>query len=358
MSSRKDCQTIRINNEDICVLHNENGTSIFNNSNDVQLNIDSIRNTGNSLDVHQEWKLTQIEKNYERLRSERSQIRNMLDIYNSLIENSELIQMVQYILSSSVLTFNILKLPEEQIELNSQIVERLKRFKSLVEFISEYHKDKNDFLGKWKNILDIITILINFKENIDHFSKTHLCVDLYPRTEERDIEIQENQYFGSIVFIDSNSTFSFSKKENFIGIGITNKKCSSGSHSSIPIRIFGSSLVRVVYPSNDFVDERGMFVILNKNQEENTGIGEIISFGDLIKRNANSYHLIGICSLDKTEQPKSSLFLFSTSSHTSRIKHPCNDFNICFVLMISLPMSDLLVKLLLQNTPLTVCKKL
>ena len=263
--------------------------------------------------------------------------------------------MVQYILSSNVLTRNILNLPEEEIELNNQVVERLKRFKSLVEFISKYHKHKNDFSDKWKNILDTITILTSFKEDIDGTSKRQLCVDLYPRTEERDFEIQENQYFGSIVFIDSNSRFSFKKKESFIGIGITNKNSSSfsESHSSIPIHVFGNCLVRVVYPRHDCVDERGMFVILNKTQEENTGIGEIISFGDLIHRGANSYHIVGICSLDKTEQSNSSLFLFSTSSHTSRITHPFNHhFNICFVLMISLPMSYSLVQVLLQNTPL------
>ena len=79
------------------------------------------------------------------------------------------------------------------------------------------------------------------------------------------------------------------------------------------------------------------FVILN--QKENTGIGEIISFGDLIIRKANSYYLVGICSLDKTEQPNS-LFLFSTHSSTSRIRHLSNDSTICFVSMISLPMSD------------------
>ena len=354
--SRKDCKTIRINNDDICILHNENGTRIFNNSNHVQLNKDLIWNTGNSLDNHQEWKLTKIDGTNEDL-TEISQIAEIIDIYNRLIKNSEIMKIVQHILSSSVLTHNILNLPE--IVLNNQIVERLKRFKSLVEFISKYHKHKNDFSDKWKNILDTITILTNFKENIDGTSKRQLCVDLYPRREERDFEIQENQYFGSIVFIDSNSRFSFRKQESFIGIGITNKKRSSfsESHSSIPIHVFGNCLVRVVYPRHDCVDERGMFVILNKNQEENTGIGEIISFGDLIHREANSYHLVGICSLDKTEQPNTSLFLFSTSLHTSRITHPSNDFDICFVLMISLPLSYSLAQVVLQNTLLDVYKK-
>ena len=173
MSSRKDCQTISINNDDICILHNENGTR---NPNYVQLNFDSIRNTENSLDNHQEWKLTRNENSFERV-IKFLQIQDILDIYNRLIENSEIIQMLQYILSSSVLTLNTLNQPKEEIELNNQIVERLKRFKSLVEFISKYHKHKNDFSGQWKNILNIITMVISFKETT---SKTQLCVQNSP----------------------------------------------------------------------------------------------------------------------------------------------------------------------------------
>ena len=334
--SREESGTIRITNRNICILLNlENGTCIFNSEN-VKLNIEELlRNTSYSLGNQQDWKISQIR-----------------DIYNDLIESSELIQMVQYILSSNVLTLNILKHPKEEIELNNQVLHRLERFMSLVHFISKYHKNKNDFLGKWKNIFDIITKLASFKDN--YHSTCHISVDLNMKPEEEDLFIQENQYFGSIVFIDSNSKFSFKGDDKSIGFGITNgQSCGlSGSHSRIPINIFGSSLVRVVYPSNENVDERGMFVILNKHQNEHPGIGEIISFEELITRKANSYHLVGICSLDKTEQPNPSLFLFSTSSLTSRITHPADHIRICFVLMISLPMSDSLVHLLLQSTPL------
>ena len=263
--------------------------------------------------------------------------------------------MVLYSLSSSILTRNILTHPEEESERNNQVLEQLERFMSLVEFISKYHKNKNDFLGKWKHIFDIVSVLTNVKD-ID--LKSHIFVDLHLETDEGDNYIQENQCFGSIVFIDPNFKFSFEKKDKCIGIGITNKKSYifGDAHETIPINILGSSLVRVVYPTNEFVDERGMFVILDKNQEENSGIGEIISFGDLITRDADSYELVGICSLDKTEQPNS-LFLFSTSSRSSRIRFPSNDNNICFVCMVSLPMSDALVELLLQNTPFNYNKQ-
>ena len=338
---REGSGTIRITNRNICILHNlENGTCIFNSEN-VKLNIEKLLWYTRYIGNQQDWKISQIR-----------------DIYNYEIESSDLIQMVQYILSSSVLTLNILKHPKEEIELNNQVLHRLERFVSLVHFISKFHKNKNDFLGKWKHIFNIITKLTSFKDN--YHSTCHISVDLHMRTEEEDLFIQENQYFGSIVFIDSNSTFSFKGDDKSIGFGITNgQSCDlSGSHSRIPINIFGSSLVRVVYPSNENVDERGMFVILNKDQKEHQGIGEIISFEELITREANSYHLVGICSLDKTEQPNPSLFLFSTSSLTSRITHPSNHIRICFVLMISLPMSDSLVHLLLQSTPLHFNKAL
>ena len=325
--------------ENMCILSDEHGTCIFN-SKEAQLNVDLLQIcTGTSL-ANQELNLTQ-----------------SLKSYNSFLKSSELVQMVQYILSSSVLTLNILKHPKEEIELNNQVLEQLERFISLVDFISIYHKNKKDFLIKWKHIFDIITLLTNFKD-FDHTSTNHICVDLYPRTEEENIYVRQYQCFGSIVFIDSNSKFSFKKKEKFIGLGIIcEQSCRfSDSNSSIPINFFGNSLVRVVYPSNDFVDERGMFVILNKNHEEYPGIGEIISFGDLITREANSYHLVGICSLDKTEQPNS-LLLFSTPSHTSRMRHPSNDSKICFVSMISLPMSESLQCLLAKSTPLDFNKK-
>ena len=326
-------------NREFCILYNENGiriSSIWS----QEVNVDLLRKAGKSL-----LKGLLVPK----------QILKTPEIYNRIIERSELIQMVEYILSSSVLTLNVLKHPKEEIELNNQVLHRLKRFMALVDFISTCHKDKNDFLGKWNQILNIITIMTN----CNHTPTNHICVDLYPKTKEEDIYIQENQCFGLIVFVDSNSTFSFKRNENCIGLGITNTiSCTfRDSRSSISINIFGNSLVQVVYPRNyNFVDERGMFVILNKNQEENTGIGEIISFGDLITRESNSYHLVGICSLDKTEQPNS-LFLFSTFTPPCRIKHSSNDFKICFVLMISLPMSHSLVHLLIARTPLKENKK-
>ena len=45
------------------------------------------------------------------------------DIYNRLIGSSELTK-IQYHLSSNVLTFNILKHPEEEINLNNKILDR------------------------------------------------------------------------------------------------------------------------------------------------------------------------------------------------------------------------------------------
>ena len=270
-----------------------------------------------------------------------------LSFYNDFI-SKELIGKLQHILSSSVLTQNILQHPKKEIQLNNQVLDTLKRFVELINFISTIHKDKNSFLDKWKDISDFIAILTNFKDI------RHTCVDLRPRTEETNI--QENQLEGKIVFIYSDATFSFKNHGKFIGMGITCKSCSN-LHSRTSIQIFGSSLVQVSYPTNDYVDERGMFVILNEKQEDNIGIGEIISFRDLIARDANSYHLVGICSLDKTEQLTNSLFLFRTSSTTSRIRDHSNHPDSCFVLMMSLPMSNSLGQKFLQSTPWNITER-
>ena len=173
--SRKDSRTFSINDRKVCILHNENGTRIFNIFRTVQLDVEELmRKTKKSLGNQKEWQLTQI-----------------TDIYNDLIENSELVLMVQYILSSSVLTLNILNHTKEEIELNNQALHRLERFISLVDLISSYHKDKNAFLGKWKFFFDIATILINFK-NIYHLNRHHICMDLYPRNEEREIFMRKD----------------------------------------------------------------------------------------------------------------------------------------------------------------------
>ena len=192
-------RTIRVNNGNICILHNKIGTSIFNSKNvklDIKVLLDKTRKY---LGNQHEWKLTQIK-----------------DIYNGLLEGSELIQMIQYILSSSVLTLNTLNHPKEEIELNNQVLEGLERFMALVKLIATYHKDENDFLGKWKPIFDIISLLTNFKD-INH-STIYICVDLYPKAEEAYTLNKENQCFGSIVFIDLNTKFSFKKKRKIYWI--------------------------------------------------------------------------------------------------------------------------------------------
>ena len=310
-----------INNGNISILFDENGISITNTASRV------IQLNKNPFDLLSKMIMSNGKCWWKTKRNK------VLCFYNEFIRNGELIRMVNCVLSSSVSTQNIL----QQLE-NNQGLKRLERFMELINFISTFHKDENAFLDKWKNISDFITKMRKFND-IHHSS-----VDLRPLKEET--YIQENHCSGKIVFIYSDSTFSFKQQQDkFIGIGITCKSCNN-SPSLTSIHVFGSSLVQVVYPTNDYVDERGMFVILNKNQEENIGIGEIIAFGDLITREANSYQIVGICSLDKKE-----LFLCQTSSITSRILgYHSNHSDNCFVLMISLPMSDSLVHLFLQST--------
>ena len=323
---------------DIYILFRENG--IINNS-----ALDIYLGGSLQLDPSYFW-LSEIDKTPRNVMYGFTKRSTVVSLYNEFIESGELVEMFRHILSSSVLIQNILQYSEYVIEVNNKVLEGFKILVKLINFISTFHKDKNAFLDRWKDISDFITILTNFDE-------IHACIDLHPRKETN---ILENQCYGKIVFIYSDSTFSFKKQDTYIGIGITNKSCSN-SRSQTSIHIFGSSLVQVVYPTNNYVDERGMFVILNKNQEENTGIGEIISFRDLITREVGSYHLVGICSLDKTEQPNPSLHLCRNSSITSRIRDHSNHSDNCFVLMISLPMSDPLIHLFLQSTPWNITKK-
>ena len=108
------------------------------------------------------------------------------------------------------------------------------------------------------------------------------------------------------------------------------------------ISVFGCTLVRVFVPTKyKSIDKRGMFVIVNPHctEKDNIGVGEIISFGDLHKRDSNSYHIVGCCTLDDF----SNIILCSCEENTL-IPFPLhsNFFvqdNICFVSMVSLPMT-------------------
>ena len=102
-------------------------------------------------------------------------------------------------------------------------------------------------------------------------------------------------------------------------------------------------MVQVFLPSNQrTIDERGMFVVISSDSSrEEEGVGEIISFCELITRNANSYHLVGVCNLNKL-----SLVLYSDHMGKEKISFPIDENvkdPICFVSITLFSMSDSLL---------------
>ena len=264
-------------------------------------------------------------------------------------------------LSSGALLFQFLNLPKEHVMNIEKSLKQLETFIQIVYKVSEKQEDKYQFLRNWYHVFKIFNMLTNFK--LSSNSNSHLSTNFKALDGN-----QDEQYFspGKIVFVDSYKQFSFQKTDQSISVGII---CGSQNSKNIfPICIFGSCLVRVFVPKQiQSIDERGMFVILNKNisnsNKENIGIGEIISFGEMIIRESNSYEIAGICALGKLGASESkSLYLYSSfSENTESIPFPITNEvygEICFVLMVSLPMSKFLLNLFvptlgIKSTPHT-----
>ena len=171
-----------------------------------------------------------------------------------------------------------------------------------------------------------------------------------------------NDKEGSIDFVDYDERFSFQKTKESISFGII---CGSEKENKYPISIFGNNLVRVFVPkAYQRVDERGMFVIIpNESNKENIGVGEIISFTDMCTRESNSYYIVGLTTLDlSSNTPSLYLYSLDEEENKKRIHFPMEDVDkkeenkmkdqeneICFVSMISFPMSDSLLDLFIPS---------
>ena len=261
----------------------------------------------------------------------------------------DLEKLVGFILSSGVLLRQYLKFPERHVMNIKKGLEQLEKFFQFVHGISE--KNERLFLQIWYHPFKIFNMLTNFKPSSN--SNSYLSMNF---KNNASYGKEDEQYYtqGRIVFVDSDKQFSFQKTDQSISMGII---CGSQISKNIfPICIFGSCLVRVFVPNQiQSIDKRGMFVILNKNTDEtnkeNIGTGEIISFGEMITRESNSYDIVGICALGKLKGSESkSLYLYSSfGKNEERIPFPItneiHDEEICFVLMISLPMSKFLLNL-------------
>ena len=129
-------------------------------------------------------------------------------------------------------------------------------------------------------------------------------------------EIEEPNQNFSIGIICENSEHTINLDQDFYDAQIQTN----------PICVFGSTLVQVYLPTKyKYIDKRGMFVIINihsdqnnhPEREKNIGVGEIISFADLHRKDRNSYHMVGCCCLDKC----SNLILYSCRDKSSLISN-------------------------------------
>ena len=275
-------------------------------------------------------------------------------------------KLVEFILSSGVLLFQFITLPEEHSQNIKRALNQLEMFRQIVFVVSEAQEDKSQFLKNWSQLFRIFNFLIHFKHVYSN-SNSHLSMNLkekhFGETMKKENKKEEEEHYGRgrIVFVDSDKKFSFHKTDESISMGIICGALKT-PNNTFSINIFGSCLVQVFTPKQiQSVDERGMFVILNKNineetNKQNIGIGEIISFGSMSERECNSFELIGICALEKSSSESTSLFLYSQydEENKERIHFPIhnesdNEKESCFVLMISLPMSRSLLDLFIPT---------
>ena len=287
-------------------------------------------------------------------------------IYSACTKQGNLKELAEFILSSGVLLFQFITLPEEHLWDINRVLNQLEIFRQIVYVVSEAQGDKSQFLKNWSQLFKIFNFLIHFKHVYSN-SNSHLSMNLkekhFDKTMKKENKKEEEEHYGPgrIVFVDSDKKFSFHKTDESISMGIICGALET-PNNTFSINIFGSCLVQVFTPKQiQSVDERGMFVILNKNineetNKQNIGMGEIISFGSLSERECSSFDLVGICALDKSSLNSTSLFLYSQFDEVNkeRIHFPIhnesdNEKESCFVLMISLPMSTSLLDLFIPT---------
>ena len=281
------------------------------------------------------------------------------EIYNACTKVRELEKVLRFILSSGILLIQFINLQQEHIDDINTVMEQLEKFREVVYKVGETQKENKKFIQNWFHVFRVLTLLINFKYLHSNYD-SHLLMKMEKSnsTNERS-EVLNNDKYGSIVFVDSDQKFSFQKTKKSISFGII---CGSEKENKFPISIFGNNLVRVFVPkAYQRVDERGMFVIIPN--EENIGVGEIISFTDMCTRESSSYYIVGITTLDlSSNTPSLYLYSLSEEENMERIHFPIEDGNkkdknenkdqeneICFVSMISFPMSNSLLDLFIPT---------
>ena len=249
--------------------------------------------------------------------------------------HNEQAEMLKYYLSTNILTLHLLHHSSRVHD--NQILHKLSE--GLLGFIENLSLNQIHFIKKMQ-IFDTLIFLINYKY-ICHNSNSNSNYSAHLISKESD---SRSNNIGSIVYIDEDLKYSFSKVKKPIAFGVMYQNL---------ISILGSTLVQVFLPKKyQSIDKRGMFVILTSNSE---GVGKIISFEDLIARNADSYHLVGVCNLEKSfsnSNVPENILLYSDHLGIERISFPIGykrQDTICFVSITLLSMSDLLLDIFISE---------
>ena len=251
--------------------------------------------------------------------------------------------------SSDLLTSPFLQHLKEELNQIGKIVYLLNELMVHFTLKEIFHPKELNF--NWKRMCFWFKVL-NLQYIHDHKTNAHISMNLQTTNKNKNFE-----KLGSIVFIDSEWKYSYLDKNNEnppFAIGVICEENEETIHlhhgrnddkndDVSSISVFGCTLVRVFVPTKyKSIDKRGMFVIVNTHctEKDNIGVGEIISFGDLHLRDPNSYHIVGCCTLDDF----SNIILCSCEEENTLIPFPLHDNffapdNICFVSMVSLPMT-------------------
>ena len=281
--------------------------------------------------------------------------------FGEFVKHGGIEQLLELIFSSGILSYHFYDYySNQEIKKIDNAIHRLDNFMLYLNTYADKLQIKLKFSTFWDACSKLISIFIlvkNFKYICQFPSeKTEFCIHLNSKE-------TKNAPFGSIVFINSDLSFSFHDIGNTISMGIINEKYIANNNQT-SISIFGSSFVRVFIPKKyETIDKRGMFVIINIDEEKsdsNIGVGEIISFGDLLLRNSDSFQLVGYCAIDLIEN---SLFLYSCSEKKP-IPFPIdknlftNENDVCFVTMISIPKNKALIEAILPILNIDTIKRI
>ena len=99
------------------------------------------------------------------------------EIYSACIAQGNLKKLSESILSSGVLLFQFITLPEEHLWDINRVLQQLEIFRQIVYVVSEAQGDKSQFLQNWSQLFKIFNFLIH-SEHVYSNPDSHLSMNL------------------------------------------------------------------------------------------------------------------------------------------------------------------------------------